>query len=555
MALQASLSPFDKVRPGLIAVAAALALVSAPLAHTARAAQAAESAPADSAPPPDLDRYVARAMQAFGAPGLSLAIVQNGKTVVAKGYGIRSIATRAPVTSDTAFPIGSETKAFTSAALAILVDEGKLKWTDRVVDKLPGFRMYDPYVTAHMTVRDLLTHRTGLGLGEGDLLIVPTTTRSRGNIVHALRYLKPRTGFREVFAYDNITYIVAGALVQAVSGETWEHFVEHHIFAPLGMTDSSTLYDAKAPNAVALHGRVDGAIRGIGKERILTQVLDAPAAAPCGSINASAVDMAKWMAMWEEGGKLPDGKPLLSAAAVHELWNPIDVIPADAFGAVSKLLPEPTFQDYALGWFVEDDDGHTVVEHTGAVFGALAALYFIPEKHVAFSVVIDSEDGGTRRAVVNYLLAHYLGQPQQDWVGNYLRIRKELIGQTLAQLKNLPQQYKPNDRSSLAMARYAGTYSDPWYGTMTVTAHPGGMLWINFDSTPNMDGPLEHVADDTFRAHWTDRGIEDAYVTFKVDGGRIASIAMKPVSPLADFSFDYQDLHFRPVSPDGMHAR
>jgi Domain of unknown function (DUF3471)/Beta-lactamase len=337
--------------------------------------------------------------------------------------------------------------------------------------------------------------------------------------------------------------------VQAVSGETWEHFVAQHIFAPLGMRDSRTLYDPAAPNAVALHGRTDGPIRGMGRERILTQVLDAQAAAPCGSINASAVDMAKWMAMWEKGGKLPDGRQFLSAAAVQELWNPVDVIPSDAFGAaVAPLLAGPTFQDYALGWFVEDDYGHTVVEHSGAVFGALAALYFIPDRHVAFSVIINSEDGGTRRAIVDYLLAYYLGQPRQDWVGQLVKLRKQILGQSLAQLKNLPQQYEPNDRSSLPMSGYTGTYADPWYGTMTVTARPGNKLWINFDRTPNMDGPLEHVADDTFRAHWTERGIEDAYVTFRVDGGRIASIAMKPVSPLADFSFDYQDLNFRPDS-------
>jgi CubicO group peptidase (beta-lactamase class C family) len=526
-----------------LTAAGIIALCAFCMTPAARAAQPAV--------PPDLDPYVAKAMHAFGAPGLSLAIVQDGKTVLAKGYGIRSIATRAPVTPHTAFPIGSETKAFTSAALAILVDEGKLKWSDRVVDKLPGFKMYDPYVTAHMTVRDLLTHRTGLGLGEGDLLIIPTTNRSRSDVVHALRYLKPRTGFREVFAYDNITYIVAGALVQAVSGETWEHFIEHHVFAPLGMADSRTLYDPNAMNAVALHGRTDGPIRGMGRERILTQVLDAKAAAPCGSINASAVDMAKWMAMWEEGGKLPDGRSLLSAAAVHELWNPVVVVPADAFGAVSPLLAGPSFQDYALGWFVEDDYGHTVVEHSGAVFGALAALYFIPDRHVAFSVVINSEDGGARRAVVDYLLAYYLGQRQKDWIGDLVALRRDIIGKTLTALKNLPQQYKPNERSSLPMGGYAGRYADPWYGAMTVSGRAGKKLWIRFDLTPGMEGWLEHVADDTFRAHWTDRGIEDAYVTFQVKGGRIRSVAMKPVSPLADFSFDYQDLHFRPVSRSG----
>lgn len=487
-------------------------------------------------------------MQAFGEPGLSLAIVENGKTVLAKGYGVRSIATRAPVTADTAFPIGSETKAFTSAALAILVDEGKLKWSDRVIDKLPGFRMYDPYATAHMTVRDLLTHRSGLGLGEGDLMIIPNTTRSRADIVHALRYLKPKSGFREVFAYDNILYIVAGQLVQVVSGETWEHFVEHHLFGPLGMTDSRTLYDPAAPNAVALQARTDGPIRGMGHERILQHPLDPRAAAPCGSINASAADMAKWMALWEEGGKLPDGRQLLSPAAVQELWNPVVVVPSDAFGAVSPLLAGPSFQDYALGWFVEDHYGHTVVEHTGAVFGALAALYFIPDRHVAFSVIINSEDAGTRRAVVDYLLAYYLKQPQQDWVGGLVKLRRQLIDATLTKMKHLPQQYQPNDKSSLPMSAYAGTYADPWYGTMTVSMRPGNELWVVFDRTPNMDGPLEHVADDTFRAHWTERGIEDAYVTFKVENGRIGSIAMKPVSPLADFSFDYQDLHFRPAA-------
>lgn len=538
----AEMRGIGKFARGIVAAAALVALLVMTAAQPAQAGGAAQVAP-----PPDLDQYVKRAMRAFGAPGLSLAIVQNGNTVLAKGYGVRSIATQAPVTADTAFPIGSETKAFTSAALAILVDEGKLQWSDRVVDKLPGFRMYDPYATGHMTIRDLLTHRSGLGLGEGDLLIVPNTTRSRADIVHALRYLKPRTGFRETFAYDNILYIVAGQLVQAVSGETWEHFVEHHIFAPLRMTDSRTLYDARAENAVALHGRTDGPIRGVGKERILTGVLDSATAAPCGSINASAADMARWMAMWESDGRLPDGRRLLSVAAVHELWNPVVVVPADAFGAVSALLAGPSLQDYALGWFVETYHGHTIVEHDGAVFGALASLYFIPEKHVAFSVNINSEDGGARRAVVEYLLAYYLDQPRQDWIGNFQRIRREIIGQTLAQLKNLPQQYRPNDKSSLRMAGYAGTYADPWYGTMTITARAGNGLWIDFDRTPGMDGPLQHVADDTFRAHWTDRGIEDAYVTFRVEGGRIRSIAMKPVSPLADFSFDYQDLHFRPT--------
>ena len=193
---------------------------------------------AASAAPPDTDAYVAEAMRAFGAPGLALAIVENGQVALAKGYGVRRLGTDQAVDAHTAFAIGSETKAFTAAALAILVDRGKLSWDDRVVDRLAGFQMHDPYATANMTVRDLLTHRSGLGLGEGDLLVIPGTSRSRADIVHALRYLPPKSGFRDRFAYDNILYIVAGALVESVSGQPWEDFVRANIFQPVGMEDA-----------------------------------------------------------------------------------------------------------------------------------------------------------------------------------------------------------------------------------------------------------------------------------------------------------------------------
>src|ERR1700761_8061383 len=213
------------------------------------------AATAHAAPPADTDAYVARAMQDFGVPGLSLAIVENGKPVTARGYGVTDITTNKPLDAHSAIPIGSESKAFTSAALAILVDRKKLKWNDLVKDKLPGFQMYDPYMTAHMTVRDLLTHRSGLGLGEGDLMLFPNTNRSRADIVHALRYLKPATGFREFYAYDNVLYIVAGALVEAVSGQSWERFVTDNILNPVGMSDAHTSYDKAAANRVSLHGR------------------------------------------------------------------------------------------------------------------------------------------------------------------------------------------------------------------------------------------------------------------------------------------------------------
>ena len=501
-----------------------------------------------AAVPPDVDAYVAKAMSVFGAPGLSLAIVEDGKTVVARGYGIRSIVTKAAVDEHTAFPIGSESKAFTSAALGILVDRGKLKWSDRVVDRLPGFQMYDPYVTEHMTVQDLLTHRSGLRLGQGDLMIVPTTNRSRADIVHALRYLKPATGFREKYAYDNVLYIVAGALVEAVSGQSWEDFVRQNIFAPLNMKDSFPTDDPNAPNGVALHARLDGPMRGMGTLVKLDRGLDMHVPAPAGGISLSAVDMATWMSMFLNKGKLPDGKQFLSADTLKTLWTPVSVTSSGASFPGPMAAASPHLAAYALGWSVEDYRGHPIVEHTGGVLGALSALYLVPEKNLGIAVSINSEDTGARRAVLFHLLDEYLGESQPDWIDIIQTTVTNMRNQALEAMKHLPPDLQPNDHSSLPIANYAGVYNDPWYGTVTVKDRGQGKLWITFDRTPGMEGQLEHVADDTFRTRFTDRGIEDAYMTFKIADGRVAKASMRPVSPLADFSFDYTDLDFSPAA-------
>ncbi|HEY1710562.1 MAG TPA: serine hydrolase [Rhizomicrobium sp.] len=505
------------------------------------------SVPASAAPPADLDTYVKKAMDAFGAPGLSLAVVEDGKTVVAKGYGVRSIKTNAPVDEHTAFPIGSESKAFTSAALAILVDRKKLNWTDRVVDKLPGFQMYDPYATEHMTIKDLLTHRSGLGLGEGDLLMVPDTNRKRADFVHALRYLKPVTGFREKFAYDNILYIVAGQLVQAVSGQTWEDFVRENLFKPAGMADAHANYEANASNAVALHARIDGLFRGIGHQQVLAKGLEPHASAPAGAINASAVDMANWMKLQLARGKTPDGVQVFSKEQADAMWEPVVVVPKNEFtlpAAMQSMVPH--MQDYALGWFIEDYHGVRVVQHSGAVLGALAMMFLLPDKNVGISVTINSEDSATRRAVIYHLLDHYTNQPETDWIGVMQSALADIKAKTTAALNALP---KPDaaakgPKPSLPLAAYAGTYVDPWYGTMTVHDKGNGKLWITFDRTPGMEGALEPVSGDKFRTRWTDTGIEDAFVTFNVKDKKIADVSMAVISPAADFSFDYQDLHF-----------
>src|SRR5215475_2083 len=182
----------------------------------------------------DLDEFAARVLKEFEVPGLAVAIVKNGKVILAKGYGVRKLGDPTPVDENTLFPIGSNTKAFTTAALATLVDEGKISWGDPVYQRLPGFQMYDPYVSHEMTIRDLLCHRSGMGLGEGDLLFWPNTTFTRDDIIYRLRFMKPATSFRSHYAYDNLMYIAAGQIIPAVTGVTWENYLRNKVLDPLG---------------------------------------------------------------------------------------------------------------------------------------------------------------------------------------------------------------------------------------------------------------------------------------------------------------------------------
>ena len=248
--------------------------------------------------PADLDATVENAMRTHGVPGMAIAIVEDGKPVLAKGYGVRRLGSPERVDADTIFPTGSTGKAITTAAIAVLVDQGKLGWDDKIIDHMPWFRMYDPWVTNEMTVRDLLVHRSGLGLGAGDLMFVPSSSRSRADTVRALRYIKPATSFRSGYAYDNLLYAVAGQLIEEVSGQTWEVFVRENVLKPAGMTSSVTEQSARFanPNRAWPHGRINGRVRGMGEQVVLDERKTlGDNAAPAGGLSSSANDLAHWM--------------------------------------------------------------------------------------------------------------------------------------------------------------------------------------------------------------------------------------------------------------------
>jgi CubicO group peptidase (beta-lactamase class C family) len=506
------------------------------------------SACAWAAPPKGFDARVEAVMHEQGVPGAAVAIVEDGETTLARGYGVKSLQHPQPVGPESLFQIGSTSKAFTAAALAILVDEGRIRWEDPVIDHLPSFRMYDPWVTREMTIRDLLVHRSGLGRGQGDLLYVPATTISRADTVRRLRFLKPATSFRSSFAYDNILYLVAGELIEAVTGVTWEVFVRDRLLRPAGMMTSVT-NDADrlaAADRAYPHGRM-GEILGVGTQQALNEKAVALGAnsAPAGAIAAGANDLARWLAVQLAGGEIRGSdRRLFTAASGQEMWQPVVPIPITPLpGQLADATPR--FRAYALGWIVQDYRGHRILQHGGGTQGFRAIVVLIPEKKVGFAIANNSDDNAFVPGLTYELLDHYLGLPKHDWPRAYVEFFAARSAAAVEAIRAAAAA-KPQSSPSLPLAGYAGNYSDPWYGPISIR-EKGGTLSIEFLQTPGMTGPLEHWAYDTFIVRWPDRLIEPAYVTFALDAeGRPDRISMKAVSPVADFSFDYHDLVFTP---------
>jgi CubicO group peptidase (beta-lactamase class C family) len=500
---------------------------------------------AQSGPPADLDAYVARDMKAFDVPGIAVAIVKDGKVVLAKGYGVRKLGEATPVDENTLFGIGSNTKAFTSAALASLVDAGKISWDDKVYERLKGFQMYDPYVSHEMTIRDLLTHRSGMGLGEGDLLFWPHTTYTRDDIIYRLRFMKPASSFRSRFAYDNLMYIAAGQIIPAVTGKPWEEYVREKILQPLGMTTSNLSTNAFKPsdNYASPHSKLDGKLQ-------VVPFMDLDNAAPAGAINSSVTEMSKWVMLQLSHGKFPGSEQrLFSEAQSREMWTGQTLLPIGDEGESPLAALRPKFAAYALGWGVQDYHGRKLVGHSGGVSGFVTRVMLVPEENLGVLVFTNAESGAAFESILYHILDSYFGVPPTDWT-TVFKDAEDIQEKGVQQILEASNKGRAaNSKPSLALEKYAGVYNDAWYGPITIKQEGSGLVF-RMDHTPKAVADLQHWQFDTFKAHWRDRTIEDAFVTFALNpDGSIDHLTMKAVSPLADFSFDYQDLWFKPEPP------
>ncbi len=508
----------------------------------------AVAADAQTAPPPDIDRFVSAVMKEFQVPGVGLAIVKDGRVILAKGYGVRALGEPAAVDASTLFGIASNTKIITATALALLVEEGKLEWDAPVVRYLPGFALSDPYVTRELTIRDLLVHRSGLGLGAGDLLWWPESTYDRKEIVRRLRFIPLATSFRNAYAYDNVLYSVAGEVIETVSGQTWEDFVARRILAPVGMTGSNVRHSdsEKAGNVAKTYAEVDGIVRPVPP-------LSSDNTNPAGGINSSAEDMAKWLIVQLDSGRLADGKRLFSPQTTTQLWTIVTPIPA---GSPPPELPfhRSVFSGYALGMGVRDYRGRQMLSHTGGLPGYLSKVTMIPELRLGVVVLTNQESGAAFNAISYRIVDHYFGATPVDYLAIYKKLSEHGRAAVVAADKGAVTARDTASRPSLPLAGYAGTYTDQWYGDVSITevkasSNVPGKLVIQFLHTPSLVGDLVHWQHDTFLARWHDRTLRaDAYVSFALNpDGSIARAKMQAASPSVDFSFDFQDLTLRPV--------
>jgi CubicO group peptidase (beta-lactamase class C family) len=518
-----------------------LALVSACLSGSLVHAQStASDESADQHAKADLDALVMRVMKEFEVPGLCVAIVKDDRVLVSQGYGVREMGGDTPVDDKTLFAIASNTKAFTAVALGMLVDRGKLKWGDSVVDHLPGFRMSDRYVTSELTVLDLLVHRSGLGLGAGDLLFWPPTTHSRKELVRRLRHVPLATSFRAHYAYDNVLYPVAGELIEAVSGQSWEDFVQAEILDRVGMNHSvvSSSDLAKATNVAAPHARIDGDVQ-------VVQSFYIDNANPAGGIGSCAADMSKWHRVLLSGGKLPDGSRLYSAQTAKRLWTLVTPIP---IGDYHKKLAEskPNFLGYALGFSVRDYRGTKLVSHTGGLPGYLSISSLLPDQNLGVVVLTNQESSAAFRSITYSVLDHYLNA-DTDWIDAFKTSASARQASSQEADDQTHQARSESKSPSLPLQQYAGTYTDRWYGDVIIK-HVEHLLTIQFAHTPVLAGMLEHWQHDTFVARWNNRELRaDSFVTFDLNpDGSIDRVRMKAVSAATDFSFDFHDLLLKP---------
>ncbi|MFZ4545381.1 MAG: serine hydrolase [Saprospiraceae bacterium] len=490
----------------------------------------------------EIDSLVVKAMRKFDVVGTAVAIVKDGKIIYEKGFGIQSIETQKPVKVNTNFAIGSNSKAFTCAAIMMLVEDGKLKLTDKVKDHIPEFKMYNEYVTEHFIIEDLLTHRSGLGLGTGDLMLFPEGSDFKmHDLLTNFQYFKPVSEFRTKFDYDNILYMVAGEVIARASGMSYEKFIQKRIFDALSMDGSApallTIKDKV--NLADPHSTTSGKLKKIER---YGDMLNGAA----GGIYSNVHDMSSWMIMHMNNGMYADklSKQLFSAESHDEMWKIHTSEPA------GSRFYKTHFDGYGLGWGLKDLDGNFSVSHTGGIPGMLSIVTMLPDMQLGITILTNTEAGGAGvfSAVSQTIIDSYIGKKDNNWVDKYFNYFSSNQNDGNDSVKKVWETVKNADKNAFKKEDYIGKYKDDWFGEIEIS-DKNGQLWFRSIRSPRLSGPMSFYKANSFAIKWEFPDMDcDAFAMFSLDEeGKATGFKMKGISPNIDFSYDFQDLEFKRI--------
>lgn len=491
-----------------------------------------------------IDSLVQETMVAFpDQAGIAVAVVKDGKIIHSKGYGVTSIESGKHVDKNTLFAIASNSKAFTAAALALLVEEGKISWNDKVIDHIPEFKMYAPWVTENFTIIDLLAHRSGLGLGAGDLLVFPDGGNCTiDDILNSFQYQTPVSQFRTKYDYDNLLFIVAGEIITRKSGMSWSEFIENRIMTPLEMKNSAgSLNSVKNHSNIALpHSSETG-------ELVIIEPYTMDLMNAAGGIYASVADLSRWMLLQLNKGKYGDSleNTLFSTRSQQQMWKAQTIISYDARGENSY---NQHLKAYGLGWQIEDQNGYTLISHSGGLPGMLSMTLLYPELDLGIVVLTNSLPGGYSYLTISRSIADsYIGA-KNDWITiikNHLLQSNTYADSIVSGVWN---QVEKNKKVKIDLEKYIGNYKDPWFGKVSIT-NIDNQLWFTSAKSPKLTGMMYYYNATTFAIKWNYKGMEcDAFATFQIDkNGNAIGITMEGISPNIDFSFDFHDLNLEKI--------
>ena len=466
-----------------------------------------------------LDLYISRALTNWRVPGVAVCIVKDNKIVLVKGYGIKELGLMNNVDVNTLFMIGSNTKAFTATAIAMLQANNKLSIDEKVTKYIPEFKLENKFAGQEATVRDLLCHRLGFQTFQGDFAFY-NSNLTRPQVIEKLGQIKAVYPFRTKWGYTNAAFLTAGEIIPRVTGKPWEVYLKEAIFAPLGMTNTLALTKdmPKSLNRTVPHTLTDGRLTAIPYAQLDNL-------APAGAISSSASDMSKWVLALLNNGKVGN-RQIIPQAAIQATREPQDIV-----GSVHHLDGENNFQLYGLGWFIQDYSNHRLIMHDGGVSGYLSSVTLSPQDNLGIVILTNTDQNELYEALRWEILDAFFGKGYRNYSDAYLKNYKTDVAAEQVTDHKLRDSVVLNLRPSLPPTAYTGKYANNLYGSMTVTQGENNDLEIRFEHHPTMFAKLQPLGGNRFYVTFSDPTFGKAVFPFLVQNGKVTGIKVK----VADF--------------------